>query len=162
MTIRSRKSLFLVIGVFSLSVVLAQMPYFKTIAKSNPAEPSGAYDVKPSKFPSGKQTFTLVRGRDFRFVHGDVDCPNCKNMYCARLSPPAPGAKITAISVSARRPTVNNHFYRCQVEAKCGVPEFSDPADARQSCIDKPSCNVCRATDDGVPNYEDDIAIEWK
>jgi len=109
--------------------------------------------------PSSTENFTLQRARDYHFVAGNVDCPNCKDMYCSTLHPNAMGAKIISIETVAQRPTSNNHWFRCQFAAKCGRPEFSDPNDARFDCAGKTSCNVCRATDDGVGNYEDDIRM---
>jgi len=110
----------------------------------------------------GTQDFTLQRARDYTHTGGNVDCPNCKDLYSATLNPPVAGAKILSMVVTARRPTTNNHWYRCQVEAKCGRPEFSDPANPTLDCIGKTSCLVNRATDDGVGSYEDDIRMTYQ
>jgi len=129
------------------------------LRKLNPSHPSGAFDIDTSRFPQVTQNFTLQRARDFHVAGGPVDCPNCKVLMVATIRPSAPGAKIVSIRVAARRPTSNNHFYRCQHEASCGVPEFADPNDARLDCIGKLSCNIFRATDDGVGTPEDDIEM---
>jgi hypothetical protein len=105
------------------------------------------------------ENFTLQRARDFTFAGGNVDCPNCKDMFCARLQPGTAGATVVSIKTIAQRPARNNHWYRCEEAAKCGRPEFSNPTDPRESCVGKTACLVCRATDDGVPNYEDDIRM---
>lgn len=125
-------------------------------------DPSGAKIRDPSKFPRMKTTFTLQRARDFHYFGGNLDCPKCKDGFVARIAPPAPGARIITVTWLARRPVANNHWYRCGVEAKCGVPEFGDPADPRLNCDGKTACNVYRATDDGVGNYEDDILMDWQ
>jgi hypothetical protein len=119
-------------------------------------------ETRPIKSPSGAQDFTLQRARDFTYTGGNVDCPNCKDMFSALLKPPVAGATILSMVVTARRPTTNNHWYRCQVEAKCGRPEFSDPANPTVDCIGKTSCLVNRATDDGVGSYEDDIRMTYQ
>jgi hypothetical protein len=134
----------------------------KPKSKANSNHPSGAFNPEKVKPLAGKQDFTLQRVRDYHYSGGNVDCPQCKDMYSAYLTPPAPGAKITAISTTAQRPVANNHWYRCQIKADCGRPEFSDPNDSRQNCIGKTSCYVNRATDDGVGGYEDDIHMEYQ
>jgi hypothetical protein len=116
--------------------------------------------VKPAT--PQEANFTLQRVRDFHYSGGDVDCPHCKDMFTARLTPPLAGAVIISMTVTARRPTKNNHWYRCGVETQCGRPEFSDPDDPRLTCIGRTACNVNRVTDDGVPAYEDDIRMVYK
>jgi hypothetical protein len=130
--------------------------------QTNPKHPSGAVVTKGFQPRTGTLDFTLQRVRDFHYSGGDVDCPNCKDMFTARIAPPVAGTVITSVTVIARRPTSNNHWFRCQVEARCGRPEFSDPNDARLDCIGKTVCDVNRATDDGVPGYEDDIRMTYK
>jgi len=115
-----------------------------------------------SSRPPGTQDFTLQRARDYTHVTGNVDCPNCKDLYSALVKPPVAGAKIVSMEVTGRRPATNNHWYRCQLEAKCGRPEFSDPADPTKDCIGQTSCLVNRATDDGVGSYEDDIRMTYR
>jgi hypothetical protein len=112
---------------------------------------------------SGSQVFTLQRAAHFKFVHGDVDCPNCKDLF-RTINPIAvpTGAHITRVDLIARRPTDNNHWYRCQQQSKCGVQEFSDVNDPFKSCIGTPALHVWRATDDGVGNVEDDIQVWWE
>ncbi|HXP51026.1 MAG TPA: hypothetical protein VN922_13795 [Bacteroidia bacterium] len=112
--------------------------------------------------PVTTENLTLQRARDYHFVSGNIGCPDCKDMYCSTLRPAAAGAKIVSIETVAQRPTRNNHWYRCQAAVSCGRPEFSDPNDARLDCIGKTSCNICRATDDGVGNYEDDIRMKYQ
>src|SRR5438270_5543624 len=140
-----------------LSLVYSQGSTTKD--QTNPKNPSGA--LHPEKFAAkaGAIDFTLQRVRDFHYSGGNVDCPNCKDMFTARITPPVPGALVTSVTVTARRPNTNNHWYRCQKESRCGRPEFSDPNDARLDCIGKPSCDVNRATDDGNGYYEDDIRM---
>lgn len=128
---------------------------------TNPNHPSGAFNPEKFKPKAGTQDFTLQRVRDFHFAGGPVDCPNCKDLFVAHIAPPMVGAIIDSVIVTARRPAKNNHWYRCQVEAQCGRPEFSDPNDARLDCIGKTSCDVNRATDDGVGGYEDDIRMTY-
>jgi hypothetical protein len=108
------------------------------------------------------QDFTLQRARDYTHVGGNVDCPNCKDLFSATLTPPMAGAKIISIVWLRRRPTVNNHWYRCQAEAKCGRPEFSNPANPTEECNGQTSCLVNRATDDGVGSYEDDFRMTYQ
>jgi hypothetical protein len=112
--------------------------------------------------PATTENFTLQRARDYHFVAGDVGCPDCKDMYCSTLQPAASGAKIISIETVAQRPTRNNHWYRCQIAVNCGRPEFSDPKDAKLDCAGKTSCNVCRATNDAIGNYEDDIRVKYQ
>ncbi len=134
----------------------------RTKLKMNANHPSGAFNPEKVKAIAGTQDFTLQRARDFHFTAGPVDCPNCKNMFSALVAPPAPGAKITSITWLQRRPPDNNHWYRCQEEAKCGRPEFSDPNDARLDCVGKTSCFVNRASDDGNGYYEDDFRMTYQ
>jgi hypothetical protein len=133
---------------------------FKSNANAN--DPSGAFNSDKINRLAGKEDFVLQRVRDYHYSGGNVDCPNCKDMYTAVLTVPAPGAKITSISTTAQRPAANNHWYRCQVKADCGRPEFSDPNDARLDCIGKSTCYVNRASDDGIGGYEDDIHMEYQ
>jgi hypothetical protein len=112
--------------------------------------------------PQKTQDFTLQRARDYTHTGGNVDCPNCKDMFSATVSPPVAGATIVRMDWLARRPTNNNHWYRCQVEARCGRPEFSDPNNPEVDCLGKASCLVNRATDDGVGGYEDDIRMTYQ
>jgi hypothetical protein len=129
---------------------------------TNPKHPSGAFEPEKSKAVAGTLDFTLQRVRDFHYSGGNVGCPKCKDMFTARIAPPVPGAVITSVTVIARRPPNNNHWYRCQVEVSCGRAEFSDPNDARLDCLGKTACDVNRATDDGVGGYEDDIRMTYK
>jgi hypothetical protein len=110
----------------------------------------------------GTQDFTLQRARDYQHTGGNVDCPNCKDLYSATLNPPVAGAKILSIQTLRQRPEQNRHWYRCQVESRCGRPEFSDPGDPTKDCIGKTSCVVNRATDDGNGYYEDDIRMTYQ
>jgi hypothetical protein len=132
-------------------------------SKANPNHPSGAYDADKIRAaaPAVTHRYTLQRARDYQYAGGNVDCPNCKDWYHSLIVIPG-GGKITAIQWIARRPTVNNHWYRCFVEARCGVGEFSDPNDGRQDCIGKSQCFVNRATDDGVGGYEDDFDVSYQ
>jgi hypothetical protein len=132
-----------------------------TKSKANPNHPSGAFNPDSAKALAGSQNITLQRARDYHHSGGNVDCPNCKDMYSALIVVPG-GAKITAISTTGQRPTANNHWYRCQKQASCGRPEFSDPNDSRLDCIGKSQCFVNRASDDGVGNYEDDISVTYQ
>lgn len=108
---------------------------------------------------STTETLTLSRVRDYSKSLGTVDCPNCKDLSCATIKPPIAGAKFT--SVEFLRMRSQGHWYRCQVQARCGRPEFSDPSDAQRGCAGLPSCYVCRATDDGT-EAEDDIKITYQ
>jgi hypothetical protein len=114
------------------------------------------------KAPPGTQDFTLQRARDYTRTGGNVDCPNCKDLFSATVNPPAVGDTITSMEVTGRRPEDNNHWYRCQVEVRCGRPEFSDPANPTEDCLGKTSCLVNRASDDGVGSYEDDIRMTYQ
>jgi len=129
---------------------------------TNPNHPSGAFHPESATPKLATEPFTLYRVRDYHYSGGNIGCPKCKDMYSALVTPPTPGAVIVAIRWIRRRPPTNNHWYRCQFEVECGRPEFSDPNDARQGCINKTSCYVNRATDDGVPGYEDDIEIDYQ
>ena len=102
---------------------------------------------------------TLSRARDYRFVAGNVDCPNCKNLFCATFQPPLPNTRFVNTDYVAMRS--QGHWCRCQVQSKCGRAEFSDPADPKQDCAGKQSCNVCRATDDAT-EAEDDITFTYQ
>ena len=94
-----------------------------------------------------------------------VDCPpignHCKNLFYSTkpLSSPK-GTIITAVDILLRKPGQNNHWYRCEVEASCGVAEFSDLEHHDQSCIGSSSCLVWRATDGA--RGEDTIRVSWR
>lgn len=151
------------IGLISLVYSQDTAKKTKTSPKTNPKHPSGAFIPKDFQaYAAGNIVFTLQRVRDFHYSGRNVDCPNCKDMFTARIAPPVVGAVITSVAVVGRRPGFNNHWYRCQVEAECGRPEFSDPNDARLDCSGKTACDVNRATDDGVPGYEDDIRMTYQ
>jgi hypothetical protein len=119
--------------------------------------------VDPKTYPKeAEQIITLQRARDFFYAGGNIGCPDCKDMYCSTVRTPSAGSLITSIQTVAQRPTTNNHWYRCQVAAQCGRPEFSDPYNHRLGCEGKSECDVCRVTDDGVGSYEDDIRITYR
>jgi hypothetical protein len=99
---------------------------------------------------------TLVRNRDFRDMHQTVSCPNCKDLLCSDFRSPHPGAKI--IGADFIRMRSDGHWYRCQVQASCGRPEFSDPSNAQLGCKDVDTCRICRAVDATFPD-EDDIVV---
>jgi hypothetical protein len=105
------------------------------------------------------QSLTLSRSRDYRHVGGNVDCPNCKDLYCASIQPPVAGTRLVSTQYKTMRG--QGHWYRCQVQAKCGRAEFSDPGVPEQDCVGKQSCYVCRATDDAT-EAEDDIVITYQ
>jgi hypothetical protein len=128
--------------------------------KSDPTNLQGRNRIN-STLQNNTFKITLQRGRDYSHVGGDVDCPNCKDLYCAAL-PLNGGTTFVSVQYLGGRPTKNNHWYRCQVQADCGRPEFSYPADPRFECDGKNACNICRATDDGVSIYEDDLQITTK
>ncbi len=115
---------------------------------------------------AGSETFILGKADFTHSVPGQpVDCPpvgkKCKDLFISTkpLSSP-PGTLITAVEVISRRPTNNNHWFRCQAETICGKPEFSDVADHRKSCIGTSACAVWRAGDDRAGG-EDTIRISW-
>lgn len=155
----------------AIAVVLATCVVFtysllsQTTYKSNasPDHQSGAADAEKARAaaPSATHQYTLQRARDYHYGGGNVDCPKCKDWFYSLIVIPG-GAKITSIRWMARRPTVNNHWYRCGVESDCGRREFSDTNDARLDCIGKSACYVNRASDDGVGGYEDDIEITYQ
>jgi len=144
--------------IYSLRCLAFSVLVLSSVVPSSYAEKT---DDRP-KADRGAMSLTLVRSRDYHYASANVDCPNCKDMYCATVEPPSRGEHIVSIEWIRRRPVNNNHWYRCQVEAKCGRPEFSDPQDAREDCTGKSQCNICRATNDGVPNYEDDFEMKYK
>jgi hypothetical protein len=120
---------------------------------------SAAPGVAPFVAVAASQNLTLTRSRDYRYAGGNIGCPNCKDMFCATFAPPVITATIT--STTFLRSRNSGHWYRCQVQHMCGRPEFSDPANPRQDCIGKASCNICRATDDGR-EAEDDITFTFQ
>jgi hypothetical protein len=111
---------------------------------------------------AGSQNYTLSAAGDYAYVGPGqpVGCPQCKDLFYAVLHSPT-GTKITSIVVVARRPTKNNHWYRCQLEVECGVQEFSDANQHNQSCVGTSTCIVWRATD-SKSNQEDDIKITYQ
>ena len=112
------------------------------------------------KLPAAQtQNLTLSRSRDYRHVGGNIDCPKCKDLYCATVQPPVAGTRFVSTEYKTMRS--QGHWYKCQVQAKCGRAEFSDPTVPEQDCIGKQSCYVCRATDDAT-EAEDDIAVTYQ
>jgi hypothetical protein len=109
----------------------------------------------------------VLGGGDYTFVGPGqpVDCPpvggGCKSEFYSTkpLTSPA-GTVITAVEVLLRKPERNNHWYRCEVVAACGVAEFSDIKQPNKSCIGTPACLVWRATDGA--RGEDTIRVSWR
>lgn len=149
--------------IFTHSLFAQTPPPVTYKSKANPNHTSGAFTPEKARAAASTvtQKYTLQRARDYHHGPSPVDCPNCKDYFYALIVVPG-GAQVTSIQWLARRPTVNNHWYRCEVEAKCGTPEFSDPSDSRLSCVGKSQCYVNRASDDGVGNYEDDIQVTYQ
>jgi len=132
------------------------------VSKPNHKNRSGSDDPAKYKRVAGAVDFTLQRARDYHFVAGNVDCPNCKDLYSATVSVPVAGATITSITYKGGSPTTNNHWYRCGVQARCGVGEFSAPNNAAESCGGQSTCNVNRASDDSFGGYEDYIHMTYQ
>jgi hypothetical protein len=107
---------------------------------------------------AGSETLTLSRSRDYHLAGGNIDCPNCKDLYCSTFGPSA-GKTITATRFLRMRS--QGHWYRCQIQLSCGRAEFSDPNVPEQDCAGEANCNICRATDDGT-EAEDDISYDWQ
>jgi hypothetical protein len=99
---------------------------------------------------------TLVRNRDYRAMGQTVDCPDCKDLFCADFRSPHPGAKIIGADFISMRS--DGHWFRCQIQARCGLPEFSNPANPTLGCTDVDTCRICRAVNATFPD-EDDIVV---
>jgi hypothetical protein len=114
---------------------------------------------------TGGTQFTLTAGTDYTFLGPGhpVDCPQCKSLFYAThlLNAPA-GMVISSITVVDRKPDVNNHWKRCQIEVSCGVEEFSDANEHNKSCVGTPSCMVWRATDAAAGKEYDVINVRWR
>lgn len=148
---RTNFRLSLVFFTGALLAPLLAFPQAKEVVRDS------QHNVSISPVPAvHSETLTLVRTRDYSGSLGTVDCPNCKDLTCASFGPSVAGAKITSVEFIRMRS--KGHWYRCQVQAQCGVPEFSDPVDPHRGCEGLTSCKVCRATDDGT-QAEDDIQV---
>ncbi len=110
---------------------------------------------------TGEANLTLVRTQHYSHAGGNVGCPNCKDLECAEFRAPVadPAARITKVEFLRMRS--QGHWYRCQWQAACGVPEFSSSSDPKRECKDDRACRICRATDDGT-QAEDDIRVHWE
>ncbi len=166
MTLRARFVTASAIALCTLSTYLlfsqaSSPPPFKS--SGNPNHTSGVFNPEKARSaaPTITQKYTLQRARDYHHGPSPVDCPKCKDYYYSLIVAPG-GTQIASIQWLARRPTTNNHWYRCEVESNCGTSEFSDPNDSRLSCVGKSQCYVNRASDDGVGTYEDDIQATFQ
>lgn len=101
-------------------------------------------------------TLTLVRNRDYKNMAQTVDCPDCKDLFCSDFRSPHPGARIVGADFIRNR--TDGHWFRCQVQASCGRPEFSDPSNPQLGCTDVDTCRICRAVN-ATYNDEDDIVV---
>jgi hypothetical protein len=173
------------VGIFGLLLILgscgAWLKLSQNEKKSNTTDsnPQQTHDISPvpkkesdsapkttPQSPSEWRDYTLNRVEDYHKAGDNVDCPNCKRMYCASVGPtdngvPISEAVIESAETIAVMPVSNNHWYRCGTQASCFRPEFSDPQNYKLSCIGKSSCIVCRASDDENTNYEDRIRITF-
>ena len=113
---------------------------------------------------AGGTQYILTSGQDYtHYTVGPLGCPDCKDgFYSTKPIQSPPGTKIASITVVARTPTSNNHWYRCQVEVPCGFEEFSDVTDYKKSCVGTAACLVWRATDGSTRMEQDTINVTWQ
>ena len=120
------------------------------------AQPDNWFKSEYSKIVITGDTLTLVRPGAYRDMKQTVNCPNCKDLWCADFQPSQPGAKI--IDAHFIRSRKSGLWFRCQFQASCGRPEFSNPSNAQQECGGLSTCRICRTTDDAI-GAEDDVLV---
>ena len=114
---------------------------------------------------AGGAEYVLTSGINYHYVGPGkpVDCPNgCKDLFYTDPIGGPPGTTITSIIPVDRSPKQNNHWYRCQKEADCGVAEFSDVNQHNKDCVGTPACIVWRATNGSNHTEQDVIDIKWQ
>jgi len=100
------------------------------------------------------EVLQLTRFGNYHLILGNVDCPNCKDLFYAVLTPALPVSSFD--SVAYLRSENAGHWYRCSVQTNCETLEFT-PTTARSkdtSCRGATTCVIWRVTDDGTQSTD--------